>query len=423
MVTLNIPVEYNTEFTGRAFILETKQIVPSFRVALCVESFKQKYTCSLDVFLGDVKVWSSGHFLRLFTEGKCVLELTQDGDLKLNGRDGRVGWRTATSGQGVQSLHLLRTGNLVLVDSLNLIKWQTFNFPTNIMLWGQRLNVATQLTSFPTNSSGYFFSFEIERGKVALYLNSGRLKYSYWEFRPPVSRNITFIKVGNRGIDIFGDRYTKIAEITSSKIRIEPLRFLRLANETGNLGLYYYSEEKQKFEVSFQALSATCDLPLACNPYGICTLSNVCSCVRLIDSKYCSNGFPQMSCVRNKVSMVELKGVKSVLKSIPKNVSMSKEECASLCLDDCNCTSASYDSISEECSLYSFVRGIKQVEYVGGLSYMVKVPKEIARENENSSGLKNWVIVVVGMADGLVLVLVFGGVTYYIIHKRRQNLQ
>ncbi|KAI9116054.1 hypothetical protein K1719_012984 [Acacia pycnantha] len=168
-----VPADYRPGFTGKAYMLQTNQTTPNFRLALGVEAIDGKYSCSLQVLLGDVKVWDSGHYSRFYTTEKCLLELSQDGDLRLKGPKEQVGWKTGTSGQGVERLEILRTGNLVLVDSLNNIKWQSFNFPTDVMLWGQRLNVATRLTSSSSqNNSSFVYSFEIEYNRVALYLNA-----------------------------------------------------------------------------------------------------------------------------------------------------------------------------------------------------------------------------------------------------------
>lgn len=101
-------------FIGRAFIIESEQMVPNFKVALSVESGEQKYSCSLDVFLGDVKVWTSGHFSRFYTTEKCVLELNQSGDLQLKGQEDRLGWKAGTSGQGVEVNLNDPCGNVVL---------------------------------------------------------------------------------------------------------------------------------------------------------------------------------------------------------------------------------------------------------------------------------------------------------------------
>ncbi|KDP22796.1 hypothetical protein JCGZ_00383 [Jatropha curcas] len=430
-VTLAIPIEYSVGFIGRAFLMQTNQIEPNFKVALSIEPIDGKYSCSLQVFLGDAKVWNSGHYSPFFTSDKCVLELTKDGDLQLKGQREQVGWRTGTHGQGVERLQILGTGNLILVDAFNRIKWQSFNFPTDVLLWGQRLNVATRLTSFPTNST-VFYTFQIQYNKIALYLVSGKLNYSYWEFKPSKNRNISFVELGSQGLELFNDKHHKIAQILSPKGifgNVQPrLRFLALLNKTGNLGLYFYSAEKQKFEAAFQALNSTCDLPLSCKPYGICTFSSTCSCIRLltkennIDSD-CSKGFSGGFCGRgkNEVEMLELNGVGSVLRAnAPVKVNISKEGCANFCLQDCKCVAALY-SVGK-CFVYGVVMGVKQVGRGTELIYMVKVPKGVHVGGHGKSGVKKWVLVMVGLIDGLVILLVLCGVGCYLIQKRRNNI-
>lgn len=406
--------------------MESNQREPNFKTALSVEAASGKYSCSLEVFLGDVKVWNSGHYSRFYTWDECVLELTNEGDLRLKGPNERVGWRTGTSGQGVERLQIMSSGNLVLVDTMDRIKWQSFNFPTDVMLWGQRLNVATRLTSFPSNSSS-FYSLEIQHNRIALYLNSGKWNYSYWEFKPSMNRNITFIRLGSKGLDLFSDQYKKIAQISSQEHQL--LRFLALGNSTGNLGLYFYSPERGKFEASFQALNTTCDLPLACKPYGICTLSNTCSCIGVLTngrSSNCSEGISGGFCNNSQVEMIELEGVSSVLQVTPIKVNVSKEACANLCLDDCTCAAALYSSGKgeiglRECYLYGLVMGAKEVKTGIGLTYMVKVPKGTHLGHGKSNVMK-WVLPMVGVLDGLIILLVFGGVGYYFIQKRRKIL-
>lgn len=101
-LTLAVPAEYSLGFIGRAFLIETDQIAPNFRAAVSVEAVNGKFSCSLEVLLGDVKVWNSGHYSRFYVSEKCVLELTKDGDLQLKGPNDRVGWLSGTSRQGVE---------------------------------------------------------------------------------------------------------------------------------------------------------------------------------------------------------------------------------------------------------------------------------------------------------------------------------
>ncbi|XP_074268633.1 G-type lectin S-receptor-like serine/threonine-protein kinase SD2-5 [Silene latifolia] len=426
--TLPIPVEYIQGFNGKAYLMETDQMPLNFRTALSVDAVDGIYCCSLQVFLGNVKVWTSGHHSMFCTTSQsCVLEFTEIGDLRLKAFNGQIGWRTATFGQGVQKLQLFDSGNLALVDAQENIKWQSFNFPTNVLLMGQRLSVATHLTSsIPTNNSNSFFSFEIHHDKLALYLNLGSndIKYSYWEFHPSATRNITYIHLSSKGLDLFDDKYRNFSQILSP---IEqPVRFLALANDTGNLGLYYYSPYKDKFEASFQVLNATCDLPLACSPYEICTYSNTCSCIRLLTnpgdhtSKFdCDPGITGKLCGKKQVEMIELQDSGTLLRNSTTMTNVSKDECANSCLNDCDCAAALYSSRIGECMFYDTVRGVKQVNRGSGLSYLVKVPKG-STGNQKKSGLRKWVLVLIIAADGLILCVVIGGLGYFLIWKRRK---
>ncbi|KAH6757143.1 hypothetical protein C2S53_014783 [Perilla frutescens var. hirtella] len=429
-VTLAVPTDYSRGFVGRAFLIETGQNPPHFKAAISVEAVEEieKYSCSLDVFLGDVRVWSSGHFSRFYADEKCVLELTEFGNLRLKGQNERVGWKSGTSKQGVKRLSLLRTGNLVLVDEMNMIKWQSFNFPTDIMVWGQRLSSKTRLTSYTLNST-LFYSMEIKDDKIELFLNYGKSKYSYWEHTPLGERNITFVQLTSHGLEIFNGKH-KFDEMRSSSS--EPLRFLSLENSTGNLRLYHYSEGRGKFEASYQALNFTCDLPLACKPYGICTSSGSCSCIRLVGNEQVHSGCNEEKdleglCGRGQTEMVELQGVVSVLGSDSYKDRVGKEECSGFCNEDCGCVAAQFVEGGDggglgRCLLYRIARGIKTVDRGNRVAYMVKVGRGVNHGHGKNSGVKKWVIVVVVVVDGFVIFVVLGGVGYYIFWKRKKSL-
>ena len=103
-VTLAVPSDYTKGFVGRAFLIKTDQNPPYFSAAISVEAVEeaQRFSCSLDVFLGEVRVWSSAHFSRFYVDEQCVLEFNDIGDLRLKGQNERVGWKSGTSTQGVK---------------------------------------------------------------------------------------------------------------------------------------------------------------------------------------------------------------------------------------------------------------------------------------------------------------------------------
>lgn len=317
----------------------------------------------------------------------------------------------------LQRLEIQSTGNLVLVDAKNLIKWQSFNFPTDVMLSGQRLDVATQLTSFP-NDSTLFYSFEVLRDKIALFLNLNKLKYSYWEYKPSENnKTVNFVRLGPKGLDLFDDNSYRIGRIEQPLIR-----FLALGNRTGNLGLYSYKPEKGKFEATFQAVSNTCDLPVACKPYGICTFSKSCSCIKVVSNGDCSSNVEEAVLVKKLCDheMVELEGVTTVLRNGTTVRNVRKERCEELCKKDCECGAASYSVSDESCVMYGIVMGVKQIERVSGLSYMVKIPKGV-RLSDDKSNVRKWVVGLVGGIDGFVILLLLSGFAFYFIRKRRKS--
>ncbi|CAH9103175.1 unnamed protein product [Cuscuta europaea] len=329
-----------------------------------------------------------------------------------------------------------RSGNLVLMDSKNTIKWQSFNFPTNTILWGQRLSPMTRLTAFPISNSSpsFYYSLEIHDDKLALYLNSGNWKYSYWEYRPSDNRNITYACLTSQGLEIYNGLNWRITQITS-KTPQEPPKFLALADATGNLGLYYYSPQKQVFEVSYEAINNTCYLPFACNKsYGICTSSGECSCIRLVkrglSGLYCCNEemLAGGSCDKSRLGMIELHGITTVLSSSSKKVNLTKAACADLCLNNCTCVAAMYgDNVNREgeCYFYGLVRGVKQMGDVRErkMSYMVKVPKDVIDDcHGKGCPIKTWVLVVVGVVDGLVILILSVGIGYCVVQRRKNNI-
>lgn len=109
-VTVGFPSPFQPGFIGRAYVLTAGNAPPGLRAALSVEAVQGRYSCSMVVLLGGLKVWSSDHSARFTPAGSCILDLTVDGDLQIKDSTGRVGWRSGTPGVGVQvTCHLRRS--------------------------------------------------------------------------------------------------------------------------------------------------------------------------------------------------------------------------------------------------------------------------------------------------------------------------
>ncbi|XP_068643895.1 G-type lectin S-receptor-like serine/threonine-protein kinase SD2-5 isoform X2 [Aristolochia californica] len=430
MITLSIPTINEAGFHGRTVFMETRDKIPNFRASLGAEAVGGNYVCSLSVLLGEVEVWSSKQFSEFLLQGSCVLELTIDGVLQLRDSTGRIGWQTATVGEGVEKVKLLRTGNLVLTDARNQIKWQSFDFPGKIMLWQQRLAVPSQLTSVSTNST-LSFSFSIQYNKIVLYLNSANHKYTYWEYQTHKNRNISYSLLGSTGLKLFDRRHRKMAQIFVNKTG--PVRFLALGKE-GNLGFYHYSPHKGKFEPSFRAVNATCDLPLACGRYGLCTFSNTCRCLQFTHQSHsvtsnCHEGLTTGFCeTEDSLRMVELVGIITVLEGTPQRANVTKEECSRLCMQDCSCAAALFSEnrraeTRQGCFLYEFVVGLKQVvDRRNQFYFLVKIPDKIINgKHGSSSNAKKWLLVFGTLVDAVIILLIFAVFFWYCVFRKRKR--
>ncbi|KAM0047203.1 putative bulb-type lectin domain-containing protein [Helianthus debilis subsp. tardiflorus] len=69
----------------------------------------------------------------------AILTFSAAGDLMLKDGDGSIVWTTNTAGKSVVGMNLTDTGNLVLFDDHNSVVWQSFDYPTDSLLPGQKL--------------------------------------------------------------------------------------------------------------------------------------------------------------------------------------------------------------------------------------------------------------------------------------------
>ncbi|KAM0019698.1 putative non-specific serine/threonine protein kinase [Helianthus debilis subsp. tardiflorus] len=59
--------------------------------------------------------------------------------------DGSIVWNTNTAGKSVAGMNLTDDGNLVLFDANRSVVWQSFDYPTDCLVLGQRLFQGQQL--------------------------------------------------------------------------------------------------------------------------------------------------------------------------------------------------------------------------------------------------------------------------------------
>ncbi|MFS7892111.1 putative bulb-type lectin domain-containing protein [Helianthus anomalus] len=108
-------------------------------------------------------VWSANRDYAV--SSGAILNFTATGELVLQDIDGRTVWSTNTAGKSVVGMNLTDSGNLRLFDVNGSVVWQSFDYPTDCLLPGQRLFQGQKLipsvsdTNW-TTQKGFFFLFK-----------------------------------------------------------------------------------------------------------------------------------------------------------------------------------------------------------------------------------------------------------------------
>ncbi|KAJ0037604.1 hypothetical protein Pint_23167 [Pistacia integerrima] len=340
---------------------------------------------------GAVKlVWSSNRNKPV--RNNTNLLLTRDGDLMLQEFDGTLVWSTNTKGKSVAGLKLTESGNLVLFDTNNSIVWQSFDYPTDTLLIGQKLysNSGQELTAStsPTNySEGGSYSLSLTNKGLSAFIESDpSLVYSKYtgiggeeNTRLPHYAILLngsfagFTKGSNSSQWVISSSQWDISILHSKT----PLQHVSLDYD-GHLRAYDIVDSKWQSVTDIFNMDS-CDYPLVCGRYGICLKSSkddtaLCSCPQPDDTKPSyfrptSDRHPNLGCSEvNSLScdkfkyqkMVELKNV-SHLKGLVHTKNTDVKSCQLDCLKNCSCKAAMLDS-SGNCYLESQIFSLKNVE-------------------------------------------------------------
>ncbi|WVZ68351.1 hypothetical protein U9M48_017302 [Paspalum notatum var. saurae] len=430
------PAPYRPGFAARAVVLDAQgQRQPGFVAAVSTEAAAAagRYTCSLVVLLGGVKVWASDHLDKFVARAMCRLELTEDGQLRLTDGAGNVGWLSGTAGQGVkvmnpavisvvytfcishwhvrvQALHLDRkTGNLVLLDAQNRTRWQSLDDPTDTFLRGQQLTLPVYLIAPTTklvSSASAFYSFELDGDKIATYVNFGETRYSYWELAPAGANRTTMAsaRLDGAGLRILDLRGATVAQITPP--------------------------------VKRPPLPLSCGLHEACSSAGKCKGFSAYADRPAARAGNASSD-PCEGTAGDQVCMVHLRGVTTVLRAASPLANVTLRECVAQCARNLSCVAALYvkDNAGAAaaadrgvCSHYELTAGAREV--IDGsrrYSYWVKFSEagggggddEDDDDDGSSSAMLGKILMICGAIDVVCAVMFAVLVALYFRRLRR----
>ncbi|WCJ34369.1 D-mannose binding lectin protein with Apple-like carbohydrate-binding domain [Euphorbia peplus] len=359
-------------------------------------------------------------------------ELTFNGSLVISDPISGVFWSSDTQGDKVV---LLNTSNLqiIKVQSLPLVVWQSFDSPQNTLVQTQNLTSAMSL-----KSSNGLYSLRLGEDFMALYAkfegqNSGQI---YWKRDPLEARAVITEGKGPLLARVDPNGFLGMYQSEKAPVDIQafrsynlPLtRFLILRIESdGNLKGYFWNGSD--WVLDYQAISDICELPNPCGSYSLCKPGSGCSCLdnrtdfssgkcslaveELGSSGLCSN----QTQLDNSFWVLRKEGIDLPFKELMRyKMAPSQGQCESLCESNCSCWGTVYNIGSEYCYFLDYpVQTLLGVGDESKVGYFKMSESKLEKKNDRNIGIGIGILV----GSGLILIGVVGFGSYRVWRRKR----
>ncbi|KAI3730393.1 hypothetical protein L1987_61563 [Smallanthus sonchifolius] len=420
----------------------------------------QKLNCSSYIFAISISpqvravgiiytvVWSAK--LDRPVRDNVTLNFTAAGELVVKDGDGSMVWTTNTAGKSVVGMNLTDTGNLVLFDDRNTVVWQSFDYPTDCLLPGQKLFTGQQLKSTVslTNSVEGMYSLQVTDKGV----------YGYVESNPPQAYYSLFDDLYGKDTNK-GRRYMMHLNgslsffINSSNINASIIipeassaQYMKLMAD-GHLKVFEWQSRNWVMVADLTDYNVgECGYPLVCGRNSICSNNQQCSCPRKEYFRPVNDRQPNLGCSEitpltcnstQDQDFITLEKVKYFTYTADME-GVNMETCKQACLNNCSCKAAffQYDSnaSSGECFLPSEIFTMEN-----GDTYAVNASAFIKVQNVTSPPLSNQGATVAGSTNHssnraarilgstigifVLVVVVAIGFIMYRVHKHKRDAE
>ncbi|XP_030540122.1 putative receptor protein kinase ZmPK1 [Rhodamnia argentea] len=330
------------------------------------------------------------------------LSLKKNGDLVLTDARHDVVWTIDTASLSWSKtpdcqLQLLDSGNLVLRGREgNVPLWQSFDYPTDVLLPEQNLTRNTTLVSSRSNgdfSSGYYKLYFDNDNVLRLLFDGPLISSVYWPDPSHVSWEV--------GRTTYNDSRVAVLDSLGNFTSSDDLKFLTSdfgkrtqrilkVDHDGNVRVYS-RRENGKWVATWQAISESCTIHGICGPNSVCSDSpskgRRCSClpgyVWNNDTDWTQGCMPEFESFCNKSSKAHVDFLHlphhdfyGYDKDYFPNTTLAA--CKKICADLCNCKGFQYkfqgDSGYFDCfPKLRLLNGYSSCSFIG--SIYLKLPK------------------------------------------------
>ncbi|KAL5567411.1 hypothetical protein UlMin_030575 [Ulmus minor] len=355
----------NFQVTG-AFLSSINNTFQATVTTLKSDISRRRYYLSVVHVDTDTVVWSANRQTPISDSSK--ISLTADG-LTITNQSNHVVWSTPKLASDVNSLQLLETGNLVLLDSRNVSLWQSFDYPTDTLVMGQKLPVGKTLVAARKDD-------DLSAGNYRLAITGGDALFqwngvNYWKLSMDLqayndsNSAVSFMAMNGSGLFLFSGDGSAVLMVS-----LGPAKF-RIA-KVGCDGRFGISSFMRNIMVEeFSGPSRRCQVPLVCGPLELCSATGSsparCSCPPgffsrpLADGSECSPlnkslSLPSSCSSTNSspVSYIKLSNgtdyfANNFTEPAKHNISLST--CQDFCSNNCSCLGFFHSASSGDCFL------------------------------------------------------------------------
>ncbi|XP_076946082.1 G-type lectin S-receptor-like serine/threonine-protein kinase At4g27290 [Bidens hawaiensis] len=290
-----------------------------------------------------------------------VLKIADQGILGIFNNSSMI-WSSNTTTSGNATARLQDNGNLVVIDQLEKVLWQSFDYPTDSLLPGMKLGRnylrGKEWYLSPWKSSQDPAPSELTWGADTHGYPSSKLKQGALVlFRGGPWRNCRFsgISIYRKNLTFTHDVIINQSEVSFAYNFKDNSLLSRLTlNSSARLESWVWLENGSGWQLSLSFPRDTCDTYNICNAYATCSLNLIQqSCICLDEKRFvpknqkgwnradwsggCSRRTP-LECKDGLEGFIKYSNVKLPdTENTWFNMSMTLEECQKKCLNNCTC--------------------------------------------------------------------------------------
>ncbi|CAA0811623.1 G-type lectin S-receptor-like serine/threonine-protein kinase [Striga hermonthica] len=216
--------------------------------------------------------------------------ISQSGELRLSSRGlslyndtGQISWSTPRNLSSVSSLQLMESGNLVLLDFANNTLWQSFDYPTDVIVVGQRFPIGKSLVSSVSDEDLSEGSYRLSLGENDAMLQWNGISYWKLSMETKAVRDsysaVKYMMLNFTGVYLIGDGGMVVFQIIPSEAFKSSSDFVMVKLDPyGVLGIVKVDTRDGSREQYFEAPADNCRIPFVCRSCGVCTNGGSCQC-------------------------------------------------------------------------------------------------------------------------------------------------